>query len=134
MVKNYIDQKVAVKIFEIVAENGDRAYIAGAGAYAGLLAFLDWTTSGMNPDDYPRDFLKDTDIVFVDKYGIGVFEDYHKPIPVSLPFSMGSGGNIALGAMAAGASPDKAVKLASKYDPFTDSKVKTYKLKPKKSR
>ena len=43
-------------------------------------------------------------------------------------FSIGSGMHIALGAMATGASPTEAVKIAAKLDPNTGKGVKTYKI------
>ena len=42
------------------------------------------------------------------------------------PYAIGSGSHIAIGAMAAGATAEEAVKLASKHDCYTNDNVKVY--------
>jgi len=121
---NTINSSSCVKIFEIKYEDGDKCIVAGAGAYAHVLAFLDWCVEGMISEDFPRD-LADSDFILVNKEGCFCFDDYPKGIPVDLPHTAGSGGRVALGAMMAGATPQEAVKIAAKVDPFTDSNVVT---------
>lgn len=40
-----------------------------------------------------------------------------------LPFAIGSGGDYALGALAMGATAEEAIKVASRYDPYTSNQV-----------
>jgi len=47
---------------------------------------------------------------------------------VDLPLAIGSGAELALGAMLAGASPQKAVLIASRRDPFTGGTISTLHL------
>lgn len=48
---------------------------------------------------------------------------YVHVMPINAPWAIGSGGEFALGAMGAGATAEEAVKIASKFDPFTNNKV-----------
>jgi len=47
------------------------------------------------------------------------------PYPVSKTFAIGSGCKYAMAAMACGKTPAEAVKVASKFDPFTSGPVRT---------
>ncbi len=57
-----------------------------------------------------------------------VYYDDGTSDPADLPAVLGSGGNIALGAMLAGASAQKAVSMAAKRDPFTGGNITTLHL------
>ena len=48
-------------------------------------------------------------------------------VKVDMPAAIGSGGDLAIGAMLAGAGPAKAVELAMKRDPFTGGPVRAMK-------
>jgi ATP-dependent protease HslVU (ClpYQ) peptidase subunit len=48
--------------------------------------------------------------------------------PLSLPAAIGSGAELALGAMLAGATPDGAVTIAATRDPFTGGPIHTLRL------
>lgn len=72
-------------------------------------------------------FLKpDRTIWFLDDYG---YVGQH-----STPQAIGSGMEYALAAMAAGASPEKAVRIASRFDPTTGGKVTVLHLSGASSR
>jgi hypothetical protein len=72
---------------------------------------------------------KITGLVLTEKKEIFVFESYNKWIKVSESFcAIGSGANIALGAMAAGATPTEAIKYTSKLDVYTGMGYKTFKV------
>lgn len=134
MIGNYIDQAGATKVFEVELMNGSKAYVTGSGSYSGMLQFLEWVTNGMEKNEFPVDASKDSDFIIVTKDGVFCYDGGYIPIKLGLPFSTGSGSHLALGAMAYKCPPQEAVKIAAKYDPGTDSKVKVYKLATKKSR
>lgn len=59
------------------------------------------------------------------RYVAYVFADeLPHPVRVPTPFALGSGGQFALGAMEAGASPAEAVLIAAKRDPATNDFVR----------
>lgn len=45
------------------------------------------------------------------------------PVPAEIPATAGSGGELALGAMLAGASPAEAVRIAAQRDPYTGGNI-----------
>lgn len=45
------------------------------------------------------------------------------PVPAELPATAGSGGELALGALLAGASPAEAVRIAALRDPYTGGNI-----------
>lgn len=62
-----------------------------------------------------------------------IYEKGRVAIPVQEKFyAMGSGGMVALGAMAMGASAEQAVKIAARYDCYTGGKVLAVKAKGKR--
>jgi hypothetical protein len=69
-------------------------------------------------------------LVLTEKGDIFTFDSYDRWLPVKESFyAIGSGMGIASGAMAAGATPTEAIKIASKQDIYTGMGVKTYKIK-----
>jgi ATP-dependent protease HslVU (ClpYQ) peptidase subunit len=51
------------------------------------------------------------------------FNEDEKWIAMEFPFAIGSGSEIALGAMDAGASPEEAVEIACRRDPFSGGAI-----------
>lgn len=66
-------------------------------------------------------------LVLTAERDIFMFDDYTKWLIVNEPFhAIGSGSPYALGAMAQGASPKEAIKIASKQDAYTGLGIKGY--------
>ena len=96
----------AQKIFE----HGGGA-IAGAGAYAEFLRFKDWIVDGADPEKRPE--LKESDLIWIKPDGSVVEFEPTGQLAYEAPFyALGSGRELAIGAMAAGASAEEAVRIA----------------------
>jgi hypothetical protein len=58
---------------------------------------------------------------------IFIFDDYTKWLVADTPYaSVGSGSAVAIGAMASGATPREAIKIASKHDTYTGLGTKVF--------
>lgn len=80
-----------------------------------------------NPDGYkkPPKVAELYGLVLTDKGNIYRFNDYTRWLEVREPFAaIGSGGDFALGAMSAGATPKEAIKQAMRYDVYTGLGIK----------
>jgi hypothetical protein len=90
------------------------------------LRFIEWLKEPGKVKKGPR--LKDTVVVEFDKRTgrAQVWECRHTPLPCKDMYATGSGGQIALGAMAAGATPEEAVRIASKYDAYTGHGIQVW--------
>jgi len=123
------------KIFKIKFESGACVLVAGCGDAFAISAFIAWVEDGMCEDEYPPNMDAFTGLVVSDS-GAYLFCDRPHPIPVHAPFGMGSGGDFAIGAMAAGKSARDAVKVAITVDPYSGGKIKTLTLvkTPRKSK
>ena len=101
-------------IFGSAGNNGDR------------LNVLEWLQQGgKNPrvNHFVRLILKgDGRIVLLDV-------DLHTDNEIDAPAAVGSGGQLALGAMLPGASPKEAVAIAAQRDPHTGGKIALLSLK-----
>ena len=91
------------------------------GPHESSCRLYNWILNGMNPVSFPRELESDgaIPIVYViPRTGHAVkFEDCAYPIVVKDEFwAAGSGGDLALGAMAMGATAEEAVEVASKYN------------------
>lgn len=62
---------------------------------------------------------------------VEVYEQSCKPIRLPVPYAVGSGREIALGALDAGKTPVEAVKIACKRDIYSGGKVRSIAIKPK---
>jgi ATP-dependent protease HslVU (ClpYQ) peptidase subunit len=82
------------------------------------------------PDKFEKPVFIDTimGLVLTEKGELFVFDaDPLKWIKIKSQFyAIGSGANIAMGALACGKTPQEAVKLASKYDSYTGMGIKSY--------
>jgi hypothetical protein len=106
----------SVKIFKV-----DDRLFGLIGPHASSVRLYNWLLSGMNPVSFPKDLETDSDIPIVYvvyKSGHVVkFEDSPYPIIIKDEFwADGSGGDLALGAMAMGATAEEAIGVASKYN------------------
>jgi len=109
---NYIDRISIKKIFEI---NGCLVGVAGNPGY--MKQFLNWyRTQRHEFPELGEDFAAlestpDGQCFYWDSIGV--------PQEVGFPAAIGSGANIAIGAMMAGATPSQAVRIAMELDMST---------------
>ena len=89
---------------------------------------IDWYTKGMSYDISEKvsgdNYIE---LLVVKPDGSAMFMDSNL-LPTYINseyYAVGSGDTYAMGAMAMGASPKKAVKVAKMFDPFTDCKIET---------
>lgn len=76
----------------------------------------------------PPEF-EDTDILIVKDGKVYVYQGEHYPVLLESDFaSIGSGSQIAMGAMAAGATAEEAVSIASEMDVFTRKPINVIKI------
>ena len=104
--------------------------VAACGAAEDVEAFLDWMDAGGIQDDKKKFGLErevDISAISVDKKGIvRHYGGRLYPYKIQASFHAdGSGGHLAIGAMAHGATAVQAVKIASTYDSYTGGKVNT---------
>lgn len=96
-----------------------------AGSVQEGLMFVDWYRAGRPKDGKPK--LSAADFEALVLTGGGLLVCYFSklvPVEVSNAFwAIGSGAKLAMGAMAMGADPEKAVEVASAYDDGTDGAV-----------
>lgn len=97
--------------------------IGFCGRTAQAFKFIEWYKSGRKKEDALSDDDSDfVALVIVD--GVVYRYDGYNPQLIKHKFhAIGSGFNIALGAMEAGASAIEAIKIAKKYDIYTGGKV-----------
>lgn len=117
------------KMSKIQRVNG--SLIAGCGHTEQVLKFIEWRK---NPDTKPTfeertwealELTSDGRILWwgTELMPIEIEDDY---------YAIGSGSDYAMGAMAMGASPSQAIKIAAIYDPSTGPDVQSLKLGTKK--
>ena len=125
------------KVVKIVLPN-KIVYVCAAGNASACTALINWAYTNFDPEQKPRVesnsevlqglIIEDTGKVFCIDIGFS-------PYLIKAPFlTIGCGGNIALGAMAAGASALEAVKIASKWDVNTGGKIHHFKIKFKETK
>jgi ATP-dependent protease HslVU (ClpYQ) peptidase subunit len=105
--------------------------IGTAGDNAGIETFLTWYAGKRKK---PLERLKGSgfSVVVLNKHGIFAFGDCSFPDRVLRDFhAIGSGALCALGAMAAGADPRKAIEIACEYADGTGLPVQEFKLRAK---
>lgn len=94
-----------------VRQNVFAAISGGAGAAS---KFFKWAQEGANPDDWPS-FSGGGAFLLIEN-GIGTaYDEDGAANTVDAPFAFGVGGDLAMGAMAAGANAIKAVEIAVRY-------------------
>lgn len=111
----------------------DGTLAAGAGDFAAVLNVIDWLAAGQPTDERPA-FEDETAVVLllVHPDGIvGILETDLRECQVEGDyFAIGSGCEGALGAMAAGARAEEAVRIACGIDTNTSGPVMTEALNP----
>ncbi len=97
------------------------------------LPFAAWIERGAPDDDLPR-FPEGADFAAIVAYADGrvaVFSEKFLPQFLTAEFhTMGSGGEVALGAMAMGASAEEAVRVACRFDPWSREPIQVEMLEP----
>lgn len=96
--------------------------IATAGEGAPGMIFVDW----YGKRGKPPALLADTDFVclVLDEDGLWEFDNYCRAEKIEEAFyAIGTGGNVALGAMHRGATAHEAVEIAKLVDPYTGGDV-----------
>jgi 20S proteasome alpha/beta subunit len=109
--------------------------VGGAGRATSINELIVWAEAGMDFDNYPDD-SKELSAILVDPKGkVFLMDEEYKPFPIKSKYHAdGSGGDLALGAMEAGASAEEAVKIAIKYDTACGGAVQKVKLDVVKSK
>ena len=117
--------KLTKTIFEKPHGRGEIEYIAGfSGTEQTGLIMLSWFENGARKEDFPetqRDKNTEgnywSEFIAVNKDGLKYYTLWHVPLHISEKlFAIGTGDELALGAMAAGASAIKAVEIACEWD------------------
>ncbi len=107
------------------AKIGNSVY-AGAGDLDDLNKFFDWRRSG---GDAPN-FEDGIDILEVCSDGIFIWGKKFVRLKISQDiYAVGSGAQYAMGAIAAGASPKRAIEIASRFDTQTALPIEFSKFK-----
>lgn len=98
---------------------------AGAGGLNSITPWLRWVAAGLKPDDQPTTLDKESTLLIVDPRGRAyTFEGSAVRLPMrDKQWAIGSGSDLALGAMAMGADARTAVKVAAKFDVYTGGRV-----------
>ena len=101
-----------------------RLLVGGAGSRAECLKFRDWVVAGMKG----RPDIAETNAIVVSPEHVVCWSE-KGCWPVAEPFyAIGSGYEIAIGAMAVGADAERAVHIAAQYDTRTGGDVITLRL------
>jgi hypothetical protein len=90
-------------------------------------ALIEWHNAGCNPKEIPvcSKEAGGWTLLVIDTTGMHICnEDTPYPMTVTPPFTMGSGGDWAMGAMHAGSSPERAVEIACQLDVYSGTPVR----------
>lgn len=102
-----------------------------AGLAQDAILFRQWVIGGMKEDQKPN-LCKDTFCAIVVTDGKPErYESALVPMPAGVPSATGSGCELAMGAMLAGANAKKAVQIASRLDTGTGGKITTLRCNKK---
>jgi ATP-dependent HslUV protease subunit HslV len=89
---------------------------------------VEWLEAGGGKDDKPT-ISDDTVALVLNLDGTVEIYDHHcRPIRVPAPIAIGSGCEFAMGALDAGASPQKAVVIATRRDPNSGGRISVMSL------
>lgn len=113
------------KVFKL--KDGKVIGIAGSGAKAQYLVEHYGTDT-----EIPASMFEDVDMVVIDGTDqVLVYEGSHIAITLRAPVAIGSGRELALGALLAGQSTRASVAIAAQRDIYTGGKIKTLKARAK---
>lgn len=113
--------------FKKIIKVGD-VYAGAAGDLRSVSNFFDWVKKGCvdyfeTEDSFGGVLIKGNKTI--------VFDTKGSELSIKPPFADGSGGELALGAMLAGATAIQAVKIACKKDPRSGGRIFHYDIKPR---
>jgi len=98
----------------------DGIVVGWVGVQVHGLVMMDWFFSGAKPSEFPdlgEERESCTRLIVATRRGLDVYEQSHRAMSYVDKFqAFGSGMDLAMGAMAAGASAIEAVKITCKYD------------------
>jgi hypothetical protein len=99
----------------------------GAGNVEQILKMFEWFK---NPDMKPDwKFGVEFEILQLNAEGLFLWGGEMIAMPLDLPhYAIGSGGQLALGALECGAPPAEAIRIAHKFDPYTGRELVVHKL------
>jgi len=123
MVGSYIDQ---IKVKKIWLDKNNGCLFGGTGDFNLLGKFKTWwlhdryEKSGLE-QGFPK--IEDCELLMVKKEGVYFWNQSGISIEVGVPAAIGSGAKFAMGAMLAGATPARAIEIASRLDPYTNSEI-----------
>jgi 20S proteasome alpha/beta subunit len=110
----------------------DGSLMGVAGTIADAVEFVNFM-EGKRPS--PPDDMSEVHIVHLTHHGVFLYQCSSTPVEIIDPFAAaGSGASAALGAMHFGATPQEAVEIAIKVDPFTAGPVLVMDLETPKNR
>lgn len=99
-----------------------------AGCLISCEMFLEWIKDTTQQPPEGSDEFEAVVIDGSDK--VTVYNHRYSPLVMPTPYCTGTGKQVALGAMMAGATPKQAVKLATKVDIYSGGTVREIKAKP----
>ena len=100
-----------------------------AGNFAQAQAVVDWLKRGADPSEEPTFTDPEFGVLVIKDYVTGyIFVNELLSAPAGPPITMGTGDAIAMGAILAGASAEKAVEIACKLDPNSGPPVQVMKV------
>lgn len=118
-----IEDLARQKVFKL---NDGRA-IGMAGTLANFDAFKEWFC---DPNAEVPALSEDFEAVVIDGSNrVTVYDDKCRPLSMPVPYAGGSGKEVALGAMLAGATPKEAVKIAIQRDVYSGGRIRTITVK-----
>lgn len=122
---------IVIRDAQKVRRLSDGRIVGTAGDVAFGMAIVEWLEDGGDP---PK--LEDGGCVLVLTPAGEVFhiDKYCKLLPVQVPVAIGSGMDMAIGAMEHGASPFEAVTIAARRDPGTGGEIAVLLLEPQEVR
>lgn len=97
----------------------DGRIVGCSGNVASIVRFLDWLDGGEKPN-IEEGFGA---LILNSDGSVNQFCEQLVPMTVDLPIAIGSGVHFAVGAMLAGASPRRAVEIASSRDPHSGGDI-----------
>ncbi len=103
----------------------DGRIVGFSGTASSARDYIAWLEGGEKPDKEDNFHLL---VLNLDGTAAIIFDDRTSD-PVDLPAVLGTGGDIALGAMMAGATPEEAVNLAILRDVYSGGKVTVESIK-----
>lgn len=102
--------------------------LGGAGVFTSIRQAATWVENGGDPDTKPEFDEKDFHLIAADSKGqLWLAADSLEWIPIEEDVaSVGSGSPYAMGAMLAGATPERAIEIATQMDSATGNGITDY--------